>query len=175
MHRCPLQERRLLGAIHHHAELALLIPQKINQEVIFDTNGSFDPHLQRATGSLCICLKNRTQPAFGSCPVDGHLSTIDSFRTELEAVRSLIYVLRMSIHTHIITLPASWSIEIWIDNTSALRCASMEKPFKPGLHVGPKSDIISDINAIRTQLNLTLCGNHVHSHQNLKPGDPIPL
>jgi hypothetical protein len=51
----------------------------------------------------------------------------------------------------------------------------MEKLFRPGLHVGPESDIISDIIAIRTQLNLTLRGSHVHSHQHLKPGDPIPL
>ena len=51
----------------------------------------------------------------------------------------------------------------------------MEKLFKPGLHVGPDSDIISNIIAICTQLNLTLRGSHVHSHQNLKPGDPVPL
>ena len=77
----------------------------------------------------------------------------------------------MIIHTHSITLPESWSIEILIDNTSALRYASMEFVFKPGLRVGPEFDII----AIRTQLNLTLRGSHVHSHQNLKPGDPVPL
>ena len=50
-----------------------------------------------------------------------------------------------------------------------------ERLFKPGLYVGPESDIISDIIAIRTQLNLTLRGSHVHSHQNLKPGDTVPL
>ena len=86
---------------------------------------------------------------------------MDSFRAELEAVRSLIYVLRMIIHTQSITLPASWSIEIWIDNTSALRYASMERLFKPGLHVGLESDNISDTIDIRTQLNLTLRGSHV--------------
>ena len=41
--------------------------------------------------------------------------------------------------------------------------------------MGPESDIISDIITIRIQLNLTLRMIHVHSHQNLKPGDPIPL
>ena len=120
-------------------------------------------------------LKRRDAPCLWQLSRDGDLSTMDSFRAELEAVRSLIYVLRMIIHTHSITLPASWSIEIWIDNTSALRYASMERLFKPGLHIGPESDIISDIIAIRTQLNLTLRGSHVHSHQNLKPGDPVPL
>ena len=51
----------------------------------------------------------------------------------------------------------------------------MDKNLKSGLHTGPKSDIISDIIAICKQLNLTLYGNYVHSHQNLKPGDPVPL
>jgi hypothetical protein len=143
MQNCPPQERRLLGIIHHHAELAVLIPKIFTQQVLFATDGSFDPHLRRATGSWCIASKDEGHRAFGSCPVDGDLSTLDSFRAELEAVRSLIYVLRMIIHTHSITLPESWSIEIWIDNTSALRYASMEKLFKPGLHVGPESDIIS--------------------------------
>ena len=81
----------------------------------------------------------------------------------------------MIINTHSTTLPESWSIEIWIDNTSALRYAYMETLFKPGLHVSPESNIISNIIAIRTQLNLTLRGSHMHSHQHLKPGDPVPL
>ena len=97
---------------------------------------------------------------------------MDSFRAELEAVRSLIYVLQMIIHTHSITLPESCSIEIWIENTSALRYASMEMLFKPGLHVGPEADIISDIIAIHTQLKFTLRGSHMHSYHNLKLGDP---
>ena len=173
--RCPPQERRILGVIHHHSELLSLIPKIFSQQVLFATDGSFDPHLQRATGSWCIASKDGTRRAFGSCPVDGDLSTLDSFRAELEAVRCLIYVIRMIIHTHNITIPEDWSIEIWIDNTSALRYSCMEKLFKPGLHLGPESDIISDIITIRTELNLTLRGNHVHSHQNLKPGDPVPL
>ena len=41
--------------------------------------------------------------------------------------------------------------------------------------MGPESDIISDMITIRTQLNITLRGNHVHCHQNLKPNDPIPI
>ena len=81
----------------------------------------------------------------------------------------------MIIHTHSSMIPEDWSIEIWIYNTSALRYSCMEKIFKPGLHLGPESDIISDIINIQTELNLTLRGSHVHSHQNLKPGDPVPL
>ena len=83
MQRCPPQERRLLGVIHHHAELAILIPKICTQQVLFATDGSFDPHLRRATGSWCIASKDGVLRAFGSCPVDGDLSTMDSFRAEL--------------------------------------------------------------------------------------------
>ena len=50
MQRCPPQERRLLGVIHHHAEVANLIPKIFTQQVLFATDGSFDPHLRQATG-----------------------------------------------------------------------------------------------------------------------------
>ena len=49
----------------------------------------------------------------------------------------------------------------------------MEDLIKPGLHLGPEFDIVSDIISIQTILNLTLRGSHVHSHQNVKPGDPV--
>ena len=81
----------------------------------------------------------------------------------------------MIIHIHNITIPDSWSIEIWINNTSALQYASIDKLFKPVLHTGPESDIIYDIIAIRTQLNINLRGSYVHSYQDLKPSDPTPL
>ena len=32
MQRCPPQERRLLGVIHHHAELAVLIPKYLHSK-----------------------------------------------------------------------------------------------------------------------------------------------
>ena len=68
--RCPPQERRLLGVIHHHAELLSLIPNIFTHQVLFDTDGSFDPHLQRVTGSWCIASKDGKRHAFGSCPVE---------------------------------------------------------------------------------------------------------
>ena len=51
----------------------------------------------------------------------------------------------------------------------------MDRQYLHSPHVGPESDIISDIIAICTQLNIALHGIHVHSHQNLKPGDLVPL
>ena len=71
MQRCPLQEWRSLVVIHHHAELALLIPKILNQQLLFATDDFFDPHLQQTPGIWYIPSRYGMQRAFHSCPVDG--------------------------------------------------------------------------------------------------------
>ena len=58
--------------------------------------------------------------AFGSCPVDGDLETLDSYRAELDAIRCLLYFIRLLIRTRLITPTEHWKIALWLDNNQAL-------------------------------------------------------
>ena len=58
------------------------------------TDGSFDPHLRRAAGSWIWSTSDRKWSASGACPVDGELSSLASYRAELEALCALVYFLR---------------------------------------------------------------------------------
>ena len=71
--------------------------------------------------------------------------------------------------------PSNWHVVIWIDNSSALKYSKLDDFFKPNQHIGNESDIINDIFAIKTELQISLRGKHVKSHQTLKRGEPIPI
>ena len=84
------------------------------------TDRSYDPHLRRATGSWVLSSKDGKTRAFGACHVDGDLDTLDSYRAELEAIRCLLYFLRLLIRTRLVIPTEHWKISMWVDNYQVL-------------------------------------------------------
>jgi hypothetical protein len=107
--------------------------------------------------------------------VDSDPKTLDSFRVELEAIRSLVYFLRLIIRTQQLRPPDNWRVKIWIDNASALDKSGLEEIMTPTLHLGPETDIISDILAVKKEIGLTIDGKCVKSHQVLDKDKEVPL
>jgi hypothetical protein len=107
--------------------------------------------------------------------VDGDLTSLNSFRAELEAIRSLLYWLRLLIKVYSFTRPSDWHVVIWIDNSSALKYSKLDDFFKPNQHIGNESDIINDIFAVKTELQISLRGKHVKSHQTIDRNVRAPL
>ena len=58
---------------------------------------------------------------------------------------------------------------------SALDKSGLEEIMTPTLHLGPETDIISDILAVKKEIGLTLDGEHVKSHQVLDKDEEVPL
>jgi hypothetical protein len=73
--------------------------------------------------------------------------------------------LHLLIKVYSITRPSDWHVVVWIDNSSALKFSKLDEFFKPNQHIGNESDIINDIFAIKTELQISLRGKHVKSHQ----------
>jgi hypothetical protein len=103
------------------------------------------------------------------------LRSLNSFCAELEAIHSLIYWLRLLLKVFSITHPSDWHVVIWIDNSSALKYSKLDDFFKPNQHIGNESDIINDIFAIKTELQTSLRGKHVKSHQTPERNVCTPL
>ena len=58
------------------------------------TDGSFDPHRRKAAGSWVLATRDGRKTISGASPVDGDAETLDSYRAELGALRSLVYYIR---------------------------------------------------------------------------------
>ena len=65
--------------------------------------------------------------------------------------------------------PLSWKIKIWIENTSDLGEVNPRTFITPSQHIGQESDIVTEILAVREELNVTLYPIHVKSHQDNDP------
>jgi hypothetical protein len=152
---CTVQERRILGYCKDLTKLQELLPHLTSSNTVFASDGSHHRRLQRATGSWVISSKNGKLRCYGVSPVDGDLSSLNDFRTELEAIRSLLYWLRLLIKVYSITRPSDWHVFIWIDNSSALKYSKLDDFFKPNQHIGNGSDIINDIFAVKTELQIS--------------------
>ena len=72
------QERRVIGQVPEWETLRPLLESIGMGTVTAATYGSYDPHLRRATGSWVLFSKDGKTRAFGACPVDGDLETMDS-------------------------------------------------------------------------------------------------
>ena len=107
--------------------------------------------------------------------MDGDLISLNYFRAELKAIRSLLYWLHLLIKVYSITRPSDWHVVIWIDNSSALKYSNLDDFFKPNQHIGNKSGIINDIFAIKTELQISLQGKHAKSHQTPERNIRAPL
>ena len=83
--------------------------------------------------------------------------------------------LRLLLWTHQLRPPNNWRVTIWIDNTSALDKIGLEEIITTTLHLGPETDTISDILAVKKEIGLTLDGEHVKSHQDLGKDKEVPL
>ena len=164
---CTPQERRILGYCKDLAKLQDLLPHISLSNIIFASNGSHHRRLRRATGSWVISTKNGKLRSYGVSPIDGDLNSLNSFRIEIESIRSLLYWLRLLIKVYEITRPSDWHIVIWINNSSALKYSKLDDFFKPNQHIGNESDIIHDIFAVKNELQISLRGKHVKSHQTL--------
>ena len=83
------------------------------------TDGSFDPHWRQAAGSWILSTRDGRKKLSGACSVDGNPETMDSYRAELEAIRSLVYYMRFLRHTHP-EFTKYIRLTVWIDNVQAL-------------------------------------------------------
>jgi hypothetical protein len=122
-----------------------------------------------------ISSKNGKLRSYGVNPVDGDLQSLNSFRAELEAIRSPLYWLRLLIKVFSFTFPSEWYVVIWIDNSSALKYSKLDDFFKPNQHIGNESNIINDIFAVKNKLQISLRGKHVKGHQTLERNVRAPL
>ena len=107
--------------------------------------------------------------------MDGDLTSLNSFRAELESIHSLLYWLRLLIKVYSLTRPSDWHVVVYIDNSSALKWSKLDEFFKPTQHIGNESDIINDMFAVKTELQISLRGTHVKSHQTLDRNVRAPL
>ena len=83
--------------------------------------------------------------------------------------------MRLLIKVYSITRPSDWHVVIWIDNSSALKYSKLDDFFKPNQYIGNESNIINDIFAVKTKLQISLRGKHVKSHQTLERNLRAPL
>jgi hypothetical protein len=95
-------------------------------------------------------LQNGKLLCYRLSPVDGDLSSLNSFCARIEAICSLLYWLRLLFKLFPCTRPRDCLVVIWIDNSSALKYSKLDDFFKPNQHIGNESDIINDIFAIKT-------------------------
>ena len=107
--------------------------------------------------------------------MDGDLTSLNFFHAELEAIRILLYWLRLLIKVYSLTRPSDWHVVIWIDNSSALKYSKPDDFFKPNQHIGNESDITNDIFAVKTEMQISLRGKHVKSHQKIDRNIIAPL
>ena len=164
MRICTSQERGILGYCKDLAKLQEILPHITSSNIIFASDGSHHRRLRHATGSWVISFQNGKLRSYRVSPVDGDLSSLNSFRADLEAIRSLLYWLHLLIKVYSITRPSDWHVVIWIDNSSTLKYSKLDDFFKPNQHIGNESDIINDIFAVKTELQISLRGKHVKSH-----------
>ena len=137
-------------------KLQELLTHITSSNIVFASDGFHHRRLRRATGSWVIRSKNGKLRSYGVSPVDGDLNSLNSFRAELEAIRSLLYWMHLLIKVYSITHPSDWHVVIWIDNSSALKYSKLDEFFKPNQHIGNESDIINDIFAVKKGLQISL-------------------
>ena len=121
----------------------------MQQRAVMAGDGSHDPILKRSTGSWTISSPDGTLRAHCSCPCDGDPKSLNSYRAELEAIRCLLYWLRLLFRIHDVPLSTDLVLRLWIDNTQALKKASMDDVFKPTQCLGPESDLVLEILDLR--------------------------
>ena len=97
---CTVQERHILGYCKDLAKLQELLPHITSSNIMFATDGYHHRRVRRATSSWVISSKNGKLLCYGASPVDGALTSLNSLRAELEAIRSLIYWLRLLIKVY---------------------------------------------------------------------------
>ena len=107
--------------------------------VIFDMDGSYEKNLRQSRRCWCISTQNGKEISFRVCSIEGDLDRLNSYCAKLEAIRSLLYCLRLLLTIHNISLPENWSIFIWIDNSSVLDKAGLDE-YEP--------DIVTNILAV---------------------------
>ena len=137
--------------------------------VVFATDKSYERKINQAVGAWCIATKTRIKRLFGVCPVDGNFSSLNSYRAELEVIRSLLYWLHLLFWIFYAPVPSLWKITIWINNTSALGKSNLKTFLTPSQHIGQEFDIFTGILAVREELNLILWHIYVKSHQDNDP------
>ena len=137
------------------------------------TDGSFNPHRRKATGSWILSTKNGKRQVQGVCPVDGDLASMDSYRAELEAIRSLVYYLRLLRLTAKLTV-SPLVVPLWVDNDQALK-RTTDFSEDPRQALEPEYDIIQDIHVICSTHKIRFAGRHIKSHQDHKGVLPIEI
>ena len=98
-------------------ELLKLFPLIMHQHAVLAGDGSHDPILQRATGSWTISSPYVKRHAHYSCSCYGNPTTLNSYHAELEAIRCLIYWLRLLFRIYDVPLSSDLVLRLWIDNT----------------------------------------------------------
>ena len=118
------QERRVLGTLPKHWENESAVAEFQNDGLVAATDGSFE-----AAGSWMLAADER-KIISGASPVDGDAETLDSYRAELGALRSLVYYIRFLRRTRP-ALTKDIVLTVWIDNLQALRHGTGEDPTTP--------------------------------------------
>ena len=175
MRACTLQERHILGYCKDLLKLQELLPHISSSNIVFASDGSHHRRFRRATCCWVISSKSGKVQCYGVSLVDGDLSSLNSFRAELEATRSLLYWLRLLLNVFSFTRPRDWHVVIWIDNSSALKYSKLDDFFKTNKHISNESDIINEIFSIKTDLHISLRGKHVKRHQTPERNVRAPL
>ena len=139
------------------------------------TDGSHDRTLNRALDSWVIATKDGKHRAVGSCPCDGDFITLNSYRAELEVVRSLLYWLRLLVKVKHCCLPDNFQIPLWMDNKQALRKSRARPLTTPRAATNADEDIVADIWYVRQQLGLIFDGRHVKAHQTKTKGKRLEV
>ena len=172
--KCTAQEARILYT---------LPPRDVNErtvqglrcgQMVAAKDGSYDPHRRSAACSWVLFSRRDETMVSGGCPVDGDFETLDSYRAELEGIRSLAYYLRFLRRTNK-TFFQPIQLTIWIDNEQALRHVTNrgQDDSHPDRLLN-ESDILADIQKVSKEAKIEWNGQHVKSHQE---GDPqkMPL
>ena len=171
---CPPQERRILGSIPAIPHILQSAHDLSSKKLVAATDGSFDPHTKRASGCWILASRDGKSIYCGVCPVDGSPDAMDSYRAELEAIRSLTYYIRFLRRT-IPSFIADVHLVVWIDNMEALKKGTGDfSALTPKETMVPKFDIIEDIRSICETERIRLRGSHVKSHQEVD-GPEVPL
>ena len=107
--------------------------------------------------------------------MDGDHNTLDSFRAELEGIRSVSYYLRFLRRTNKDFI-APMRLTIWIDNEQALRRGTewgndIPAPDK----LMNESDIMEDIRRVCQEADIHWEGHHVKSHQEDLQNAPLEV
>ena len=173
LQHCPRRERRVLGHLPEpaqHAEVASLLQRN---ELVAATDGSFDRHQRRAAGSWILSTRSGKKKFKGTCTVDGERESLDSYRAELEAIRSLAYYIRF-LRRVISTFTKEVHLKIWIDNLQALRNGTQGVKCTPKNTLMPEYDIIADIAGVCAEGHIRFLGEHIKSHQEDASG-VVPL